>query len=364
MDLSKLYQTQISFTEWLQNIGHPNVEAHRKEDNEKRERLAVLNEYIGLPFDRPTQFPAVEIAERSPEFVEFLEKRGHELCALRLIPLNPALPKLRTRGASIRDSLAWFAGQDIDPSQYKADFVPHPSDHVWSTIFVVNPRGVFGQIVHGTHNQLTQGFYDDGEIPMSFTSNFSTWEMTPKNDDAFKHVKMLLGKLRVPDAETRRQLEQQLGATFSGEFLCGYFETVASQEFGAWFIDYNRMLGREFSDVTPSLIVEGELKGQVGSPGIAEARARVIMSANLEGQLLGEGDILVTDMTSPAFLPLMMKASAVVTAQGGILSHAAIVCRELGKPCVTNVRDVLGRVADGDRIRVDANEGSVTLLEV
>ncbi len=395
MDLSTLYKTQISLTEWFQRMGLKNVEAHRKEDNEKRERLAVLNELFGLPFDRPTQFLASEIVNSSPRFVEFLETRGEESCALRLIPIDPALPKLRTRGASIAESMKWFALQEIDPEKYKADFVPHPADHVWSTIFVVNQHGAFGQIVAGSHNQLTQGFYDEGTEPITFSWNGTSIETSPRNEDAENHLLEVIGMLRVTDLAVREKLVVEFDAKFFGEYLCGYFETASSKQFGTWFIDWNRILGEVYAnEVTderlfacaqndgkeriqtiivegkePSVILNereeslvGKLRGQIGSPGSVTARARVIRAADIAGADIELGDILVTDMTTPDFLPLMMKAGGVVTAWGGILCHAAIVCRELGKPCVTNVKELLESIVDGVMIEADANSGGIRII--
>lgn len=363
MDLSTLYKTQIALTEWFRRIGLKNADAHNKEDNEKRERLAVLNDLIGLPFDRPTQFPVSELVNSSPRFVEFLKSRGHELCALRLNPVDPALPRLRTRGASISESMKWFAEQKIDPAQYNADFVPHTDAQVWVTIFVVNQKGVFGQIARGRHSQLTQGFYEDGNVPMTFAYDFSEWQIVPEVEGARRHLEILMNHLRVSDLAVREVLGRELGAVFAGEYLCGYFETTTSDEFGVWFVDYNRILGAAYANELATLN-DGEalLRGQIGSRGLVTGRARVIRAADVAGADIEPGEIIVTDMTTPDFLPLMMQAGGVVTAWGGILSHAAIVCRELGKPCVTNVKGLLELIYDGDLIGVDAVDGEVKMI--
>lgn len=393
MDLSKLYQTQISLTEWFQRMGLKNAEAHRKEDNEKRERLAILNDLFGLPFNRSVQFPAMEIVDRSERFLRFIDERGDELCALRLIPLDPSLPKLRTRGASIQDSLRWFVEQNIDPARYEADFLPHPTDDIWSTIFVVNQHGAFGQIVAGGHNQLTQGFYDDGTEPITFWWDGISIETNPKNIDAEVHLSEIFSLLRVSDPAVREKLIVDLDAKFFGDYLCGYFETASSKQFGTWFIDWNRILGDAYAnercpilsvgegsqaslptipnpmlaEILPSVRIddaEGNritLRGQVGSPGTASGTARVILAADCAGRDIAPGEILVTDMTTPDFLPLMQKAGGVITQHGGILSHAAIVCRELGKPCVTNVKNLLATVHDGDSVDLNADMGTITV---
>src|SRR5437016_3330882 len=104
IDQAILYQTQISFTEWFEGIKHKDTSKMRKEDNDKRDRLAILNEIVNLPFDKPTQFPANILINQTAEFKKFLQKRGSELCALRLIPIDEKLPKLRLRGITIINS--------------------------------------------------------------------------------------------------------------------------------------------------------------------------------------------------------------------------------------------------------------------
>lgn len=79
--------------------------------------------------------------------------------------------------------------------------------------------------------------------------------------------------------------------------------------------------------------------------------------------LFQEGEILVSPMTIPDFLPAMKKAAAFVTDEGGILCHAAIVARELNKPCVVGTKFATQVLKDGDLITVDATNGIITLLK-
>jgi pyruvate,water dikinase len=67
-------------------------------------------------------------------------------------------------------------------------------------------------------------------------------------------------------------------------------------------------------------------------------------------------------MTRPEFVPLMKKASAIVTAEGGITCHAAIVSRELGIPCVIGTKNATKVLKTGDEIEVDAEKGIVKIL--
>ena len=362
MDITKLYQTQVSLTEWLEKIGHPDTAAIRIEDNDKRERLKIIKQITGLPFDEPTQFAANELAEPSPRFQEFLSARGHELCALRLIPLQPELPKLRMRGQSIRDVMAWFAEQTIDPTQYKADFVPHTDENKWSTIFIVNDNGIFGEIIRGGHHQLTQGFYSDHR-PIAFFFDWNEWQCDSDNKEALEHLRTIIDYLKVTDLAKQKLLHEQLHAVFAHNYLCGYFETVTTDEFGIWFIDYNRILGKMYGNFSVTKPIEStRMYGQVGNPGVVRGQVRIVELANIATTDFLKNEILVCDMTTPEYISLIKKAAGVITNRGGILSHAAIICRELKKPCLVGTKNATTTLKNGDEIELNATRGAVHLL--
>ncbi len=99
------------------------------------------------------------------------------------------------------------------------------------------------------------------------------------------------------------------------------------------------------------------ISGMGAYPGVVEGSVRII--TNPHGAYIEEGEILVTGMTRPEYLPLMKKASAFVTDSGGVLSHAAIAAREMKKPCVIGTQVATKRLKDGDRVKVDAGKGIV-----
>ncbi len=103
------------------------------------------------------------------------------------------------------------------------------------------------------------------------------------------------------------------------------------------------------------------IKGQTAFPGTVEGVARLIQEPK-ENARLQKGEILVTAMTTPDYLPAMERAAAFVTDEGGITCHAAIVARELKKPCVIGTRHATTLIKDGDRIRVDAENGTVAIV--
>jgi phosphoenolpyruvate synthase/pyruvate phosphate dikinase len=103
-----------------------------------------------------------------------------------------------------------------------------------------------------------------------------------------------------------------------------------------------------------------EMRGNAASRGVVRARARLIESPE-DGRRLGPGEVLVSVLTSPAWTSLFAVAGAVVTEGGGILSHAAIVAREYGIPCVVGVRNATGIIEDGQIVTVDGTKGEVRL---
>jgi pyruvate,water dikinase len=110
------------------------------------------------------------------------------------------------------------------------------------------------------------------------------------------------------------------------------------------------------------LAVGEVLMGSPGCPGSAEGRARVVLDSN-DPSALEPGDILVAPITDPSWTPLFVPAAAVVVDVGAPLSHAIIVSRELGIPCVISATGATRRIPDGALIRVDGSTGAVTVLE-
>jgi pyruvate,water dikinase len=100
------------------------------------------------------------------------------------------------------------------------------------------------------------------------------------------------------------------------------------------------------------------VRGLGASPGLRAGTARVLKSLG-ESDRLQPGDILVARMTEPDWTPLMKKAAAIVTDEGGMTAHAAIVSRELGIPCIVGTQDATRRIADGTLVTVDARQGAV-----
>ena len=110
-----------------------------------------------------------------------------------------------------------------------------------------------------------------------------------------------------------------------------------------------------------SVATPGEvLTGLSGAPGTYTGTARVILSPD-DPFTLEPGDVLVAPITDPSWTPLFVPAGAVVVNVGAAASHAVIVSREIGLPCVVSVTDATRRIPDGATVTVDGNAGTVTV---
>ena len=161
--------------------------------------------------------------------------------------------------------------------------------------------------------------------------------------DLFSDPLSMLGTIRKRREEYYELLEREAQFLFNGE----------ADPPDTW---------RRRGDVTEDRLESGQtIQGMPGCPGAAEGRARVILDSN-DPSALEPGDILIAPITDPSWTPLFVPAAAVVVDVGAPLSHAIIVSRELGIPCVVSATDATRRIPDGALIRVEGDSGLITIL--
>ena len=117
--------------------------------------------------------------------------------------------------------------------------------------------------------------------------------------------------------------------------------------------------GEPLAAPEPAGAGEELVRGLGAAPGVAAGPVRVIAALGGSAEL-ADGEVLVTHMTAPDWVPLMRRAAAIVTDSGGMTCHAAIVSRELGIPCVVGTADATKVLRDGEVVTVDAGAGTVS----
>lgn len=118
--------------------------------------------------------------------------------------------------------------------------------------------------------------------------------------------------------------------------------------------------GNVFDAALNSSVLSGDLKGIGCCPGSIKARVQVVHHPREVADL--NGDILVTASTDPGWVTLFPNASGILVERGSLLSHSAIVSRELGKPCIVGITGLLSRLKTGDWVEMDGSTGFVKIL--
>ncbi|MDD5731774.1 MAG: PEP-utilizing enzyme [Patescibacteria group bacterium] len=366
MSKAVVTNNQPSITEWFAVLGDKKKSDElREEDNHKHQRLELLYQKIGLEYERPERWSAEDLKNKTPEAVELLNSRGDELCAFRLVPKDDKLPKLRNRGLNIADTYKWFSDLNINYKDYDVFVCPHTGEILWSAIFIVNDEAIFGEIIRGLHSQLTHGETENELI--QFRYDYDLWQWSADDSEAKDLVTKMVEKLLVKDKKIQKELSQELNAKFSHNYLAGYFEATVWPGNKIYFIDYSRILA-DYIKTPPAFELSGNvandiLKGITANAGTAKGKVRIVNEKNIETVDFPKGSILVCDITDVRFVPLMQKAGAIITDRGGILSHAAIVAREMGKPCIIGTKNSTKVLKDGDLVEVDANAGVVRIIK-
>jgi len=123
--------------------------------------------------------------------------------------------------------------------------------------------------------------------------------------------------------------------------------------------EHNKMMifsGDDIKKVIKNTIRATTVKGSVACRGRVIGKAKLLFEED-DMVKINKGDIIVSPMTRPHFVPVMKKAAGIVTDFGGILCHAALISREFGIPCIVGTNDATKIFSDGDLIELDAYEG-------
>lgn len=140
------------------------------------------------------------------------------------------------------------------------------------------------------------------------------------------------------------------------EFEAHQQQIPTSERFATYGAVYH---ANDFFSTTKVEKIDGDLKGIGCCPGRVKAKVRVVLNPNEVTSL--NGDILVTSSTDPGWVTLFPSASAIIVERGSLLSHSAIVSREMGKPCIVGVTGLLKTLKTGDEIEMDGSTGEIKI---
>jgi rifampicin phosphotransferase len=141
------------------------------------------------------------------------------------------------------------------------------------------------------------------------------------------------------------------------EFAIYHTQQPTAERFATYGTVYNT---NDFFSKAKVEQTAGDLKGIGCCPGRVQAKVRVVLNPQEVTSL--NGDILVTSSTDPGWVILFPSASGIIAERGSLLSHSAIVSREMGKPCIVSVTGLLKTLNTGDEIIMDGSTGEITII--
>ena len=215
--------------------------------------------------------------------------------------------------------------------------------------------------------------YLDEERLKKYLPNFSrartyTEPVYDEVDSVLKKIVQVISKQENVAATWMRYITHDEIKNYFEKGILPPLDILRKREKGCalWFHDGNCTFyfGKEFREIKKKMMIvyrRKVIKGTTAYPGKIRGIARVVFDPH-RVNVFNSGDILVTGMTRPEYLPLMEKSAGFVTDAGGILSHAAIVARELKKPCVIGTIVGTKKIKDGMMVEVDADKGIVKII--
>ncbi len=264
--------------------------------------------------------------------------------------------KLKQETDNLRDTIKRPIITFLDVDEYKKFEEAYEKCHLYVTLVKDIPDFLSGDTITKYNPILedarkhTEGIFDELE---SFFRDFGKL-ISEKEGYDVKHIQALLRdevidyleNKKLPDKETLGERYKASGFLLhdgKGSFL------------GSEALEIESEINRVDENIK-------EIKGTTAFPGKTKGICRIIDNPS-EVKEFNKGDIIVTGMTRPDFTVLIDKAAAIVTDAGGILSHAAIIAREMKKPCIVGTEIATTVLKDGDLIEVDAEKGIVRKIK-
>lgn len=341
--------------------------------------LEIMKAYLKLGYPKE-----VLVAVRSSATAEDLPTAsfaGQQSTFLNVLGETNVLKKVHECWASLFEARAIFYREENDFEHLKVGLAVPVQKMVQSDVsgvmFTIDPitlekNRILVEAVWGLGEMIVQGSAtpdhyivdkDNLEILSKHISDQTT--MLVKIKGVNKEIKVPLNKRKKQKITDRQIIEvARIGKKLHQHYFFPQDCEWAVEDGKVYFVQTRpvttiketQRIEKEEEEVLSSQKII--LTGSPASPGIASGPVKIIKTPREIGKIK-DGEVLVTGMTTPDFVPAMKKASAIVTDKGGATSHAAIVSRELGVPCVVGTREATKILKDGRIITVNGKTGNI-----
>lgn len=168
---------------------------------------------------------------------------------------------------------------------------------------------------------------------------------------------------KIPDLSELKERKNSF-VLFEGKIITKLSKEEFAKKYQVVLVDALATIGED--NLNNMSVADNEdvklVRGKTAYPGFVKGYVRIIISKS-QLDTIQDGEILVTNMTTPEFVPALKKVAAFITDEGGITSHAAIVAREMKKPCIIGTKNATKKLKNGDEVEVDATNGVVRILK-
>lgn len=365
-----------SLINWLQATGqHDDILADCfRYDDKKTERLAELHELIGLPISHRDFIRGEEMSLANPTIQALQERLGGSRIqhAFRISPTEEHLgefPVMKKYGITFTEFESIFWTLPVTPSRAIIRVTEFSDRLKNACVMLVTSEGILGEIAEDSLYHLTYARrMEEGKRFSQFWYAYDgSVGVHPYDAEVNTYAHDVMELVRAPSDEAFIKLEHNGYAAHHG-FVEGYYELVQRMD-GTWFFtDMNRKsltmnlpvhqaIARLQAMHTPTNAYLHGLVAHAGEQRFYEGKVYLLTDGAVSN--FPQGHILVCPLTTVETLPTMQKASAIITDQGGLTSHPAIVSRELGIPCIVGTKDATKRLRHGDTVRLDMRSGTV-----
>lgn len=367
----KFEQGDSSLVNWLKRAGHQGYALRDTMiyDKGKTVRLAKLKEIIQFPGNEALYVNGEDFLGNSVKLKSLCLNKKY---CFRIAPkadFAGHFEVVKKYGLTVRELIKFLQDKFSYPSNiYEIRVTKYTESVNFSAVVLVSRQGVIGEVVNGDLYHLT---YDrplnKGQFITRFFLNTKSKKLIcqPSNALTVKKIKKLLSFLMVSNKINQKKL-RRVGFKINYDYIAGYYEYVADDKVGVFTDMNNKKITTNFK-FEPKLI-NNRLSSKIGLMGTPiqvykggiQGRAQWINDNNVKS--FKAGNILVCQRTSVNYLPAMKKAKAIITCSGGIMSHAAIIARELGIPCVVGVVNAK-RIKNRKKLSLELQTGKITILD-
>lgn len=156
-------------------------------------------------------------------------------------------------------------------------------------------------------------------------------------------------------------LQKRISDSNEGKFFV--YQNFNGLEKISWIKDPTKIIKKIEGGIEGNNVATEIIKGNTACGGRAKGIVRLVLTNEIKSLAFNKGDILVSISTSPELMPLIKKCGAIVTDEGGLTCHAAIISRELKIPCVIGTKIATQVLRNGDMVEVDAGKGTIKIIK-